>query len=135
MIFGTYAMVNLFASTIGQLIIAVGSAESFHLFTIASIFYVIALLPTALTKSPAPAPLAQVQLDVKGLWRNSPIAVVAVLLTGVSNGSFGTLSAVYAKISASTFPVSPCSSALRSLLARPPRSQWAICPIIWIGVS
>ncbi|WP_319531612.1 MFS transporter [uncultured Cohaesibacter sp.] len=97
MIFGTYAMVNLFASTIGQMIIAVGSAESFHLFTVASIFYVIALLPTALTKSPAPTPLAQVKLDVKGLWHNSPIAVVAVLLTGVSNGSFGTLSAVYGK--------------------------------------
>ncbi|SNY89990.1 Predicted arabinose efflux permease, MFS family [Cohaesibacter sp. ES.047] len=97
MIFGSYAMVNLFASTIGQMVIAVGSAESFHLFTLAAIFYVIALLPTALTKSPAPAPLAQVKLDVKGLWRNSPIAVVAVILTGVSQGSFGTLAAVYGK--------------------------------------
>ena len=95
MLFGTYTMVNLFASTAGQMIIAIGSAASFHLFVVSAIFYVIALLPTALTKSPAPAPLARVELNLSQLWANSPIAVVAVTLTGFSNGSFGTLAAVY----------------------------------------
>ena len=95
MIFGTYTMVNLFATTVGQMVIAIAPAEGVHLFTIAAIFYVIALLPTALTRSPVPSPLARVSLDVPKLWRNSPIAVVAVFLTGVSNGSFGTLAAVY----------------------------------------
>jgi MFS family permease len=37
-----------------------------------------------------------VKLDVGALWRNSPVAVVAVAMVGVSNGAFGTLSAVYA---------------------------------------
>ena len=96
-IFGTYTMVNLFATTMGQMVIAVAPAESFHLFTIAAIFYVIALLPSALTRTQAPSPLARVTLDVPKLWRNSPIAVVAVFLTGVSNGSFGTLAAVYGR--------------------------------------
>lgn len=94
-IFGTYTMVNLAATTIGQMVIAVGTAEGFVLFIITAIFYVIALLPTALTRSQAPAPLAQVKLNVPRLWKNSPVAVVAVLLTGFSNGSFGTLAAVY----------------------------------------
>jgi len=96
-IFGTYTMVNLFATTVGQMVIAVVPAEGVHLFTISAIFYVVALLPTALTRSPAPAPLARVTLDVAKLWRNSPIAVVAVFLTGVSNGTFGTLAAVYGR--------------------------------------
>ena len=94
-IFGTYTMVNLFATTVGQMVIAVVPAEGVQLFTISAIFYVVALLPTALTRSPAPAPLARVTLDVAKLWRNSPIAVVAVFLTGLSNGTFGTLAAVY----------------------------------------
>nr|WP_319390730.1 MFS transporter [uncultured Cohaesibacter sp.] len=97
MIFGTYTMVNLFASTAGQMMIAIGTPETFQLFTVASIFYVIALLPTALTKSQAPAPLARAQLNIARLWRNSPVAVIAVLLTGISNGSFGTLAAVYGR--------------------------------------
>nr|WP_321981518.1 MFS transporter [uncultured Cohaesibacter sp.] len=95
MIFGTYTMVNLFASTAGQMVIAIGSPETFQLFTVACIFYVIALLPTALTKSQAPVPLARAKLNVPRLWKNSPVAVIAVLLTGISNGSFGTLVAVY----------------------------------------
>nr|WP_319515415.1 MFS transporter [uncultured Cohaesibacter sp.] len=95
MIFGTYTMVNLFASTAGQMVIAIGAPETFQLFTVAAIFYVIALLPTALTKTQAPAPLARAQLNITRLWKNSPVAVVAVLLTGISNGSFGTLVAVY----------------------------------------
>jgi hypothetical protein len=32
----------------------------------------------------------------RALWRNSPVAVAAVFLVGVSNASFGTLAAVYA---------------------------------------
>ncbi|WP_373237469.1 MFS transporter [Cohaesibacter celericrescens] len=94
-VFGTYTMANLIATTAGQMVVAVGPADGFHLFVIASIFYVIALVPTALTKSQAPAPLARARLDIAKLWRNSPVAIVAVALTGVSNGSFGTLAAVY----------------------------------------
>jgi MFS family permease len=37
-----------------------------------------------------------VRLDLRALWRNSPVAVMAVFLVGISNGAFGTLSAVYA---------------------------------------
>lgn len=95
MIFGTYTMVNLAASTAGQMVLSLGPIEGFEFFVIASMFYVVALIPTAVTRSPAPKPLAQAKLDLKKLWRNSPVAVVAVLLTGVSNGSFGTLAAVY----------------------------------------
>ena len=94
-IFGTYTMVNLAASTAGQMVLSLGPIEGFEFFVIASMFYIVALIPTAVTRSPAPQPLARAKLDLKKLWRNSPVAVVAVLLTGVSNGSFGTLAAVY----------------------------------------
>ncbi|KZL26979.1 MFS transporter [Pseudovibrio sp. Ad37] len=94
-VFGTYTMVNLAATTGGQVVLSMGPIDGFEFFVIASMFYVVALIPTAVTRTPAPAPLAQVKLDIRRLWRNSPVAVVAVVLTGVSNGSFGTLAAVY----------------------------------------
>ncbi|WP_305971694.1 MULTISPECIES: MFS transporter [unclassified Mameliella] len=95
-IFGVYTMVNLGATTAGQLAIATGDAGGFLFFAVAAIVYILALVPTALSTSVSPAPLTSVRLNLPLLWRNSPVAVVAVFLVGISNGSFGTLSAVYA---------------------------------------
>lgn len=58
--------------------------------------YYLALLPTAISATTTPRPLTEVSLDLRGLWENSPIAVFAVLMVGVSNAAFGTLAAVYA---------------------------------------
>ena len=42
-------------------------------------------------------PLARVRLDVRALWRQSPVAVIGVMLIGISNSAFGTLGAVYGR--------------------------------------
>lgn len=95
-IFGIYTMVNLAAVTAGQMAISLGDVTGFFFFAIGAIVYCCALIPTALSTSPSPAPLTSVRLDLPALWRNSPVAVVAVFFVGVSNAAFGTLSAVYA---------------------------------------
>ncbi|SDX84261.1 MFS transporter [Citreimonas salinaria] len=95
-IFGVYTMVNLAAITAGQMAISLGDASGFVFFAIAAIVYALALVPTALSTQATPAPLTSVQLNLAALWRNSPVAVVAVFLVGVSNASFGALAAVYA---------------------------------------
>lgn len=95
-IFGVYTMVNLFATTAGQMSLAAGGASGYFFFVLAAMFYMLALIPTAVSSSQSPKPLYRVRLDIGKLYRNSPIAVVAVFLVGVSNSSFGTLSAVYA---------------------------------------
>lgn len=94
-IFGLYTMVNLAAVMLGQMAIALGDTTGFQLFAVAAIVYCLALVPTALSTQASPKPLTSVRLDLKALWRNSPVAVAAVFLVGVSNASFGTLSAVY----------------------------------------
>lgn len=94
-VFATYTMVNLAATTIGQLLLITGDASGYLFFVLAAVFYACSLFPTALSTTAAPLPLVQPKLDLKTLWRNSPIAVVAVFLVGVSNSSFGTLAAVY----------------------------------------
>ncbi len=95
-IFGVYTMVNLVASTGGQMALTLGDTTGFLFFVLPAIFYCLSLVPTAMTSTTTPKPLVSVKLDIKALWRNSPVAVFGVLMVGVSNSAFGTLAAVYA---------------------------------------
>ncbi len=94
-LFGIYTMINLGSTTIGQMMLALGEPSGFLFFVIGSIIYSLSLLPTALSTAATPVPLTQARLDIRKLWKNSPVAVVAVCLIGVSNGAFGTLGTVY----------------------------------------
>ena len=95
-IFGIYTMVNLVATTAGQMVLTLGDASGYFFFVLAAMVYCLAMLPTAISATTTPKPLTSVSLNLGKLWRNSPIAVFAVLMVGVSNASFGTLAAVYA---------------------------------------
>ena len=95
-VFGIYTMVNLGSITLGQLSLAAGNASGLTFFILAGAFYCLALIPTAVSSSSTPNPLAKAKLDIPALWRNSPVAVVAIFLVGVTNSSFGTLGAVSA---------------------------------------
>lgn len=94
-IFGVYTMVNLFASTAGQLTLTLGDSSGYLFFVLGAMFYSLALIPTSASSSASPKPLVSVKLDLRALWRNSPVAVFAVFMIGISNSSFGTLAAVY----------------------------------------
>ncbi|MBT8410618.1 MAG: MFS transporter [Octadecabacter sp.] len=95
-VFGIYTMVNLAATTAGQMVLTLGDANGYFFFVLAAMVYCLALLPTAISATTTPRPLTKVSLNLPGLWKNSPIAFFAVLMVGVSNASFGTLAAVYA---------------------------------------
>jgi MFS family permease len=96
-VFGVYTMVNLGATTAGYMVLTLGDASGFVFFALAAIFYCLALVPTALSNTSTPTPLVSVKLNLRALWRNSPVAVFAVFWVGVSNSAFGTLAAVYAQ--------------------------------------
>ncbi len=95
-IFGIYTMVNLAATTAGQMVLTLGDANGYFFFVLAAMVYCLALLPTAISATTTPRPLTKVSLNLRGLWKNSPIAFFAVLMIGISNASFGTLAAVFA---------------------------------------
>ncbi len=95
-VFGIYTMVNLAATTAGQMVITLGDTNGFFFFVLAAMVYSLALLPTAMSATSTPQPLTNVSLNLRGLWTNSPIAFFGVLMVGVSNAAFGTLAAVYA---------------------------------------
>jgi MFS family permease len=95
-VFGIYTMVNLAATTAGQMALTLGNTAGYAFFVLAGVVYCAALVPTAISSSAAPNPLVSVRLDLRALWRNSPVAVAGVFLAGISNSAFGTLAAVYA---------------------------------------
>jgi MFS family permease len=95
-VFGIYTMVNLVATTAGQMVLTLGDATGYFFFVLAAMVYCLAMLPTAISATTTPKPLTSVSLNLPSLWRNSPIAVFSVLMVGISNSAFGSLAAVYA---------------------------------------
>jgi MFS family permease len=95
-VFGVYMTINLFATTAGQMILTLGDPMGYVFFVLAAMFYMLALIPTAVSSSAMPMPLIQARLNLRQLYDNSPVAVVSAFFIGISNSSFGTLAAVYA---------------------------------------
>ncbi len=105
-VFGLYMMVTYASIMGGQMIVAAGDVGNASLFMVAGIFFCLALIPTAVSTAASPRPLQNVSLDLKGLYANSPVAVVGCFLIGVANGAWGTLGAVYgARIGISTLDI------------------------------
>jgi MFS family permease len=102
-VFGLYMMVTYASIMGGQMIVAFGDVSTQSLFMVAGIFFCLSLIPTAISTAVTPKPLQEVSLDLRGLYDNSPVSVVACLLIGIANGAWGTLGAVYgARVGIST---------------------------------
>ena len=94
-IFGVYTMVNLASTTAGQFMVALGDTTGHVFFVLAAIFYAMSLIPSAISRVEQPRPLVRTGLDLRGLLKNSPLAVAGVFLVGISNSTFGTLGVVF----------------------------------------
>jgi MFS family permease len=105
-VFGLYMMVTYAAITAGQMSVAFADVATSSLFLLAGILFCASLIPTAVSSAISPQPLADVSLDLKKLYTNSPVAFLGCLLTGVANGAWGTLGPVYgSRIGISTFEI------------------------------
>ncbi|KFB08648.1 MFS transporter [Nitratireductor basaltis] len=105
-VFAIYMMVTHAAIMVGQMVVTLGDVSNAMLFMFTGILFCLALLPTAISTAITPAPLADVSIDLKGLYANSPVAFVGCLLIGIANGAWGTLGAVYgAEVGISTLEI------------------------------
>jgi MFS family permease len=96
-IFTSYMSVNFAGMLIGQLLFATSRPESFVLFSFATIFYALCLIPVGLTdlKQPAPAPVPT--LRPVRLFRISPVGVAGCIAVGLANNAVWTMAPVYAQ--------------------------------------
>ncbi len=95
MIFSFYISITLIGVVGGQMLVPLGDPSTTVLFMFCGIFYCLAMLPTTLSTAATPQPLKSVSLDLRSLYRNSPISFVGILLIGIANGAYGTLGAVF----------------------------------------
>ena len=96
-VFASYMSVNFAGLLIGQALFATARPQSFVLFSLATIFYTLCLIPVGLTelKQPAPAPVPV--LRPIRLFRISPVGVAGCIAVGLANSAIWTLAPVYAQ--------------------------------------
>jgi MFS family permease len=94
-VFSIYTTINMTASTVGQLAMSLTGVSSHIPFIVGAIAFICAILPSALTSTPQPRPIGSAKLDVRLLYKTSPLAVIAAFSVGMANGTFGTLAPVY----------------------------------------
>ena len=97
MIFSIYAVVTQGGMMAGQFTLTVAEPSAETLFMLGAILYALALIPTAITKAPAPAPLNKVRIDVRKLFARSPAAFIGAILSGTISSAWSNFAPVYGR--------------------------------------
>jgi len=95
-IFSVYVAITLLSMGIGQYLILFYGAGTLATYALCAIFFILALVPISITRLTQPAQVAVPELILRRLIKISPLGVAGVLVTGVGNGAFWGLGALYA---------------------------------------
>lgn len=96
-IFAVYMIVNLAAVAAGQYLVTIHGASALESFVIAAILFSMGLLPIALTPVPQPLPIATPSLSMRTLASRTPSGVAGALCSGLVQGAFWALTALYGR--------------------------------------
>jgi len=95
-IFSIYVMINLLSLGAGQYLILVYGAGELATYAMCAIFFVLSLMPITVTRLPQPPQVPVPKLIIRRLMIISPLGVAGSLVTGLGNGTFWGLGALYA---------------------------------------
>lgn len=96
-IFSVYITVTLLSLGGGQYLIMIYGAGELATYALCAIFFVLALVPIAITRMTQPQQVAVPRLDIRRLVTISPLGVGGALVTGLGNGAFWGLGPLYAQ--------------------------------------
>tara|TARA_B100000686_G_scaffold242902_1_gene251698 strand:+ start:1049 stop:2338 length:1290 start_codon:yes stop_codon:yes gene_type:complete len=91
-----YMFITLVGLSLGTLLLNFSSPEKYEPFILISLLLSFALIPILLTKRKAPKFKKLGYIDIKGLYKTSPLATVSMLCTGIIHSALFSLGAVYA---------------------------------------
>jgi len=94
-ILSVYRVVDLGALTVGNALLGLASPSTFVPFAIVSILVSLALVPIALSNTQAPKPVAVAKLNIRALYRVSPVGALAALATGLANAAFWSMGPIF----------------------------------------
>jgi len=96
-VFSVYMSVTFVALAIGQWLILVSDRYGFIQFALVSILFSFALIPITLTPIDQPPAVAPPRLDLRQLYKISPLGLSVAVGSGLLNGAFYGMGAVYAQ--------------------------------------
>ena len=94
-VLSVYRIVDLGALTIGQFLLVTADPASFVLFSLVAILVSLSIVPVAMTRVAGPKPPEQTKLNLRKLWRVSPLGVAGAFAVGLANGSFWAIGPVF----------------------------------------
>lgn len=92
-----YMIVTLAGIALGQFLLNLADPAGFELFVIVSILVSLALIPMLLSVTPAPRVSTPARVGLKQLYAISPLGAIGCLGTGMADGAFFGMGAVYAE--------------------------------------
>ncbi len=95
--FSVYVIITLLAMALGQYLILLGDIGGFRLFSLTALLIALAVVPIALTQIIQPSPISAPSIGLKHLHQESPLGVSGALISGVNNGAFWGLGALFAQ--------------------------------------
>lgn len=96
-ILSIYIIVSNIVTMAGQLLVNSFDTLDATLFILVAIMICLSIVPISLTPTPAPSPVPSARLDLKALYRLSPVGVIGCLLAGIVEGAFWSLGPVFAQ--------------------------------------
>ncbi len=91
-----YMFITLIGLSLGTLLLNFSSPEKYEPFILISLLLSLALIPILLTKRKPPKFKKLGYIDIKGLYKTSPLATVSMFCTGIIHSALFSLGAVYA---------------------------------------
>jgi len=119
-----YMFITLIGLSLGTLLLNFSSPEKYEPFILVSLLLSSALIPILLTKRKAPKFKKLGYIDIKGLYRTSPLGTVSMFCTGIIHSALFTLGAVYA--ASMNFTIFEISILLFSVTVSGGIFQWPI---------
>ncbi len=93
---GAYQTVHFVAVACGQMLLPIADPKGFQLFIVVGMLFAASIIPFSLSRTEPPALPETARLEIGWLFRSAPASAVAALAIGAANGSFWSLSPVYA---------------------------------------
>lgn len=94
-VFSAYILINMTVLGVGQQLLLFYDPLNLNLFALASVLVSLAAVPVVLSKSENPRAIEETKLDLRCLYKSSPVGMLGSMSSGLTNGSFWTLAPVF----------------------------------------
>jgi len=96
-LFSVYIMTTLLALGAGQYLLLVYGPKQLPSFVLGAIFFILSLVPIAVTKMAQPHTVTVPEMMLKKLFKRSPLGTIGSFSSGLISGAFWGMGAIYAR--------------------------------------